>query len=149
MYGVQGQISNVATAGSAGVRGIASVTTNPNVIYGGDFSTNSDAAGSAGVLANSDSNTGVNYGLLADNDNTVTCSAGAWGRSGSNTVPCTIGSNIGILGTNISGTGFSRGIVGLSTSRAIEGQRVDVRERFKETESSGILATAECIPSRT
>ena len=126
VYGVQGQISNVATAGSAGVRGIATVTTNPNIVYGGDFITNSDAAGSAGVLANSDSTVGVNYGLLADNDNTTTCSAGAWGRSGANTVPCTIGSNIGILGTNISGTGFSRGIVGLSTSRAIEGQRVDV-----------------------
>lgn len=127
VYGVQGQLNTSAGASSAGVRGIGDVLAgNANAVYGGDFTTNSTAANSAAILANSDSTAGLNYGLLADNDNTVTCSAGIWGRSGSNTTPCAIGSNIGILGTNISGTGFSRAIVGVSTTYAIEGQRVNV-----------------------
>jgi hypothetical protein len=85
--GVEGSIFVGASAGSAGVWGAASASSNPNTVYGGMFTNNSTAAESAAVLANSDGSSGMVYGVFADNDSSTSLSAGVFGRSGNNVFP--------------------------------------------------------------
>ena len=138
-WGVYGSTSHLSGTGSTGVRGRAHTGASPSVVTGGEFSTDSTADNSAGVLANSDGTTGRVYGLLADNDSDWAASAGVWGRSGSNTLP-TAGGTFGVLGTSFdSGNIINVGVIGVAQGGVVAHGVYGSRHSGGTSATAGVL----------